>query len=236
LCTTTDGKSPLHQGLCTVACYYCCNSSHACCILSVHFHNRPERWDEWISFDSPRVAPFRSRTVHSTLSPYVSPTPNVTLARAPITGANDLRTLLPEVARMFRTLQPAIEAAAALAEEVSSGVFCGSALVPLHHALASAIAWHIDDRHSYFLRRVCTTAPPCRRTPMAVPHQRSHQARHERRRAGKVPTAEERRHPPLRRRGLRQRRGRDPVVVSPALRPRASHRECPGKAWERRTQ
>ena len=83
---------------------------------------RPERWDEWIPFDSPRVAPFRSRTMHSTLSPYVSPTPNVTLARAPVTGANDLRTLLPEVARMFRTLQPAIEAAAALAEEVGNTI------------------------------------------------------------------------------------------------------------------
>jgi hypothetical protein len=89
----------------------------------VYFYFRPERWDEWIAFDSPRVAPFRSRTVHSTLSPYVSPTPNVTLARAPVTGANDLRTLLPEVARMFRTLQPAIEAAAALAEEVRGRCF-----------------------------------------------------------------------------------------------------------------
>jgi hypothetical protein len=100
------------------------------CLLNLFLRciDRPERWDEWISFDSPRVAPFRSRTVHSTLSPYVSPTPNVTLARAPITGANDLRTLLPEVARIFRTLQPAVEAAAALAEEVSSGIFtCGSA-------------------------------------------------------------------------------------------------------------
>lgn len=50
----------------------------------------------------------------------MSPTPNVSLARAPITGANDLRTLLPEVARMFRVLQPAIESAAALVEEVCS--------------------------------------------------------------------------------------------------------------------
>lgn len=56
--------------------------------------------------------------MHSTLTPYLSPTPNVSLARAPITGANDLRTLLPEVARMFRVLQPIIENAAELAEQV----------------------------------------------------------------------------------------------------------------------
>jgi len=87
---------------------------------SSFFVRRPDRWDEWISFDSPRVAPFRSRTVHSTLTPYLSPTPNVSLARAPVTGANDLRTLLPEVARMFRVLQPIIENAAELAEQVMS--------------------------------------------------------------------------------------------------------------------
>jgi hypothetical protein len=87
--------------------------------LSYHSWFRPERWDEWISFDSPRISPFRSRTTHSTLTPYLSPTPNVTLARAPITGANDVRTLLPEIARMFRALQPVLDDAAALAEQVS---------------------------------------------------------------------------------------------------------------------
>ena len=53
------------------------------------------------------------------MTSYQSPTPNISLARAPITGANDLRTLLPEVARMFRVLQPIIENVAHLAEEVS---------------------------------------------------------------------------------------------------------------------
>jgi hypothetical protein len=81
---------------------------------------RPDRWDEWISWDSPRVCPFRSRTVHTTMTPYLSPTPNVSLAQPPITGSNDVRTLLPEFAGLLRRLQPMVEEAALLANQVHS--------------------------------------------------------------------------------------------------------------------
>ena len=54
---------------------------------------RPVRWDEWIRWDSPRLAPFRSRTVHSSGSgggngpSYASPTPVTSALQAPLTGA-----------------------------------------------------------------------------------------------------------------------------------------------------
>lgn len=34
-------------------------------MMYVHYNGWPVRWDEWISWDSPRVAPFRTRTMHT---------------------------------------------------------------------------------------------------------------------------------------------------------------------------
>ena len=54
------------------------------------------------------------------MTPYLSPTPNINIARPPLTGADDVRTLLPELAHMLRLLQPMVEEAAALAEQVQN--------------------------------------------------------------------------------------------------------------------
>ena len=79
---------------------------------------RPERWDEWIAFDSPRISPFRSRTAHSSVSTFLSPTPNILVSSAPCTGSNDVRVYLPEFSRLLNMIQPAMEELAYLAEEV----------------------------------------------------------------------------------------------------------------------
>ena len=87
--------------------------------IFVHYNGWPTRWDEWIPFNSPRIAPFRSRTAHSNaLTSYVSPTPNVRISGAPSTGSDDVRTILPEIRNMLRRLQPMIEEAADIAEQV----------------------------------------------------------------------------------------------------------------------
>ena len=64
------------------------------------------------------MAPFRSRTTHSAVNSQFSPTPNIVVTHAPTTGANDLRTVMPEIAMMFRRLQPIIDEMAILSEEV----------------------------------------------------------------------------------------------------------------------
>jgi hypothetical protein len=88
------------------------------CSFFVYFL-RPQRWDEWLAFDSPRIAPFRSRTNHNPSSSSLNPTPNIAVAHAPPTGINDVRTILPELANLFRTLQPLVEELSSLSEEVS---------------------------------------------------------------------------------------------------------------------
>jgi hypothetical protein len=85
----------------------------------VHYNGWPQRWDEWLAFDSPRISPFRSRTIHTSglTTTQLSPTPNVSAPHAPVTGVNDIRTILPELANVFRNLQPLIEEMAVLSEE-----------------------------------------------------------------------------------------------------------------------
>ena len=87
------------------------------CRVYVHYNGWPERWDEWIAFDSPRISPFRSRTAHSSLSTFLSPVPNIQVASAPCTGSNDVRVYLPEFSKIINMLQPAMEEIAELAEE-----------------------------------------------------------------------------------------------------------------------
>ena len=86
----------------------------------LQFDDRPERWDEWIAFDSPRISPFRSRTAHSSLHSFLSPAPNILVPSAPCTGSNDVRVYLPEFSRLLNMLQPAMEELACLAEDVSA--------------------------------------------------------------------------------------------------------------------
>eukprot|EP01038_Epipyxis_sp_PR26KG_P006238 gene6238-8593_t len=84
----------------------------------VHYNGWPERWDEWIPFHSDRISPFRSRTSHSIASAiHSSPTPNAPLTRPPLTGSNDIRTILPELASMFNKLHPIINEAAELSKQ-----------------------------------------------------------------------------------------------------------------------
>ena len=111
------------------------HSSNACAVIT-----RPERWDEWIAWDSPRICPFRSRTAHSALSSapsshtnHLSPQPNTHVLHAPVTGVNDIRTLLPEVASLFRLLLPIVEEAAMLAEEVSPLQYIHNLLAHTHN-------------------------------------------------------------------------------------------------------
>lgn len=43
----------------------------------VHYNGWGNRWDEWIEFSSPRIAPFKTYTVQSPNSIYLSPYPSV---------------------------------------------------------------------------------------------------------------------------------------------------------------
>lgn len=89
----------------------------------VHYNGWPQRWDEWITFNSPRIAPFRSRTTHSSLGPHFNPTPNNHVRFAPATGVNDLRLLLPEVARLNEQLTPLLNQLGQASIQVSKFLF-----------------------------------------------------------------------------------------------------------------
>eukprot|EP01041_Mallomonas_annulata_P006092 gene6092-12299_t len=85
--------------------------------IFIHYNGWPSRWDEWLPVDSPRIAPFRTRTTHSPSLPHHCPVPNVPVPSAPRTGRDDLRTILPELSAMLCRLTPVLEEAAALSEE-----------------------------------------------------------------------------------------------------------------------
>ena len=90
--------------------------------LFVHYNGWPVRWDEWLDFDSNRIAPFRSITRHSSQNGYQSPSPLTFVQSAPRTGPSDPRLLLPEIAVMLRRIQPLIDEAAGIVQEaVDSG-------------------------------------------------------------------------------------------------------------------
>lgn len=82
--------------------------------IFVHYNGWPTRWDEWIDFDSPRIAPFRTRTSHSPLLSHLSPAPSVLLNNAPRTGSDDIRLLLPQISTLLHKILPAIDEAANL--------------------------------------------------------------------------------------------------------------------------
>ncbi|EKU23071.1 ubiquilin [Nannochloropsis gaditana CCMP526] len=57
----------------------------------------PRRWDETLSWSSPRIAPFRTRTTHNLQAPFLSPTPLAApRLPLPVRGRDDLRRVLPE--------------------------------------------------------------------------------------------------------------------------------------------
>jgi hypothetical protein len=88
-------------------------------LVQVLLTRRPTRWDEWISFDSPRVSPFRTRTVHTGNSGYLSPSPNTIASFAPLTGRDDIRRILPAILDVYEQIGPALREAVALASEVN---------------------------------------------------------------------------------------------------------------------
>lgn len=95
--------------------------------MFIHYNGWPVRWDEWIDFDSNRIAPFRSITRHNPQHGFNSPAPLTHVQNAPRVGPNDYRLVLPELARMLRQIQPIIEEASGI---VTEGVEDGHIAVP----------------------------------------------------------------------------------------------------------
>jgi hypothetical protein len=92
-----------------------------CHILSLKMlHVRPTRWDEWIHMSSPRISPFRSRTLHQLSSATNCPVPNTPLNNAPVTGVDDIRLVLPDIVSMFNRISPLLERSAVLSREVTN--------------------------------------------------------------------------------------------------------------------
>ena len=65
--------------------------------MYIHYNGWPTRWDEWIPVDSPRLAPFRTRTIHSVLQMHLSPEPAAWLPNAPTTGSDEFEDVLSQV-------------------------------------------------------------------------------------------------------------------------------------------
>jgi hypothetical protein len=77
--------------------------------LYVTYNGWPSRWDEWIEHTSDRIAPFRTKTLHASTSPHMSPSPVSWIASAPSTGPNDVRSLISSVKNMIKRTMPMIE-------------------------------------------------------------------------------------------------------------------------------
>ncbi|CAM9934928.1 unnamed protein product, partial [Phaeothamnion confervicola] len=80
--------------------------------LLISYNGWPSRWDEWIPHDDRRLAPFRTRTMHAALAAQVSPRPAAVVPWVAPTGSDDPRHLLPEVARVLRSITPLVDALA----------------------------------------------------------------------------------------------------------------------------
>ena len=76
--------------------------------VQVHYNGWPSRWDEWIDADSNRIAPFRTKTVHSSATPHTSPSPIAYThsSTAPVVGVNDIRYVLPRVDALIHSVLP----------------------------------------------------------------------------------------------------------------------------------
>ncbi|DBA01950.1 TPA: hypothetical protein N0F65_006683 [Lagenidium giganteum] len=85
--------------------------------IKVHYHGWPSRWDEWIDFDSHRIAAFRTRTVHTLNAQQMSPTPTIRLPNAPAVGDNDIRRLLPQLRDLMHDIMLHVDRLAALCEQ-----------------------------------------------------------------------------------------------------------------------
>lgn len=79
--------------------------------LQIHYNGWPSRWDEWLTWDSPRIAPFRTKTQHLPQAQHVSPAPISAVRNAPRTGplVDDVRVLMPEVQRVLQEIGPMVD-------------------------------------------------------------------------------------------------------------------------------
>ena len=84
--------------------------------LFVHFNGWPVRWDEWIDWDSSRIAPFRSYTSQET-NAFLSPSLTTRETSSLTTGRDDVRLLIPEVSALMRNLQPLLQRLSDLSQE-----------------------------------------------------------------------------------------------------------------------
>ncbi|RLN45956.1 hypothetical protein BBJ29_003636 [Phytophthora kernoviae] len=83
----------------------------------VHYHGWPTRWDEWIDFDSDRIATFRTRTLHTQSTQRMSPVPTTRVPSAPQVGDNDVRRMVVDVRNLMREMMPHIDRLADLCED-----------------------------------------------------------------------------------------------------------------------
>lgn len=92
-------------------------------VIFVYFlWGRPTHWDEWIESDSPRISPFRTRTIHAGNSSLQCPTPNTTVSFAPVTGRDDIRRILPALLGTYESLGAMLRQAATLATQVKNRI------------------------------------------------------------------------------------------------------------------
>lgn len=112
--------------------------------IFVHYNGWPTRWDEWLSFSSSRLAPFRTRTANTTVV-QSSPAPQHSVVHAPATGADDVRILIPELSRLISNIQPVLSEAAALCSQVR---FC---------ALLDFVPLEANGDNPFYFLRVCET-------------------------------------------------------------------------------
>ncbi|EGZ06736.1 hypothetical protein PHYSODRAFT_565722 [Phytophthora sojae] len=83
----------------------------------IHYHGWPARWDEWIDFDSDRIAAFRTRTLHTQNMQRMSPVPTTRVPSAPRVGDNDVRRMVVDVRNLMREMMPHIDRLTELCED-----------------------------------------------------------------------------------------------------------------------
>lgn len=88
------------------------------CSFFFSFACRPVVWDEWIDMNSPRIAPFRTRSYCSVQLPHQSPAPNFLLRSPPLRPAEDLRRIIPSISDVLHKLVPFVDRASELCSQV----------------------------------------------------------------------------------------------------------------------
>lgn len=82
----------------------------------VHYHGWPTRWDEWLDFDSDRIAAFRTRTLHTMNPRQMSPVPSTRVQDVPRVGSNDVREMVTQLRDLMHEIMPHMDRFADLCE------------------------------------------------------------------------------------------------------------------------